>query len=181
MKKLYEQKLSSELIYSGPVVELHCDSVRLENGATAKRDVIVHPGGVCIVPIDENGNVYMVRQFRYPFARVVKEIPAGKLNPGENPAECGKRELKEEIGAEADSFEPLGKMLPTPAYDSEVIHIFLARGLKFSEQHLDDDEFLEVYKLPLDQAINEVLNGEILDAKTQLALLKAKIKLEQEQ
>ncbi len=180
MKKLYEETVSSELIYKGPVVELHSDTVLLENGAYDKRDVITHPGGVCVVPVDNDGNVYMVRQFRYPFGRVIEEIPAGKLNPGEDPAECGLRELKEEIGASAESFEPLGEMYPTPAYDSEIIYMYLARGLSFSKQQLDDDEFLEVYKIPLSEAVEQVLSGKNRDAKTQLALLKAKIKLEQD-
>lgn len=180
MKKLFEQTLSSQTIYKGPVVELHRDTALLENGAQAARDVIEHPGGVCVVPVDRKGDVYMVRQFRYPFHDVLEEIPAGKRSPGEDPKECGLRELKEEIGADAGSFEPLGVLYPTPAYDSEVIYMFLARDLSFGEQSLDDDEFLEVFKLPLEKAVQRVLDGEIPDAKTQLALLKAFEKIKSE-
>lgn len=174
MEKLFEKTISQKHIFKGPVVELSQDTVLLENNEEALRDVINHPGGVCIVPVDDDKNVYMVRQFRYPVRDVLEECPAGKLNFGEDPLTCGKRELQEEIGATADSYISLGQLLPTPAYCNEVIHLYLAQGLHFSEQNLDDDEFLEVYKQPLDTLIKRVLNNEIKDAKTQIALLKAK-------
>jgi ADP-ribose pyrophosphatase len=115
----------------------------------------------------------MVKQFRYPHQKVTTEIPAGKLEWGENHLECGKRELHEETGCTADEFTYLGCLVPTPAYDSEIIHMYLAKGLHKDKQKLDEDEFLEVYTIPLSKAVEMVMNNEIEDAKTQLALLKA--------
>lgn len=174
MEKLFEKKLSSDLLYEGRIINLSKDTVLLENNKEATREVISHPGGVCIVPIDDEGNVYMVRQFRYPYKSVIMEIPAGKLNYGEDPLTCGKRELLEEIGATADEYISLGELYPTPAYCDEIIYIYLARGLNFSQQNLDDDEFLEVDKLPFKQVFQMVMNNEIKDSKTQIGILKAK-------
>lgn len=168
-----EKKISSEEIYNGKVVKLSVDSVELDNGFKTKREVIHHPGGVCIVALDDEENVFFVEQFRYPFNAALTEIPAGKLEYGENPEECGKRELKEEIGAEAESFEYLGKLYPTVAYDTEIIYMYLARGLSFGEQDLDEGEFLDVKKMPLEKAVKMVMNDELNDSKTQLAILKA--------
>lgn len=172
---LEEKTLSSEQKFDGKVVKLFVDQVELENGETAIREMIKHPGGVCILPLDEDNNVLMVRQFRYPTHKVLLEIPAGKLEYGENHRECGLRELKEETGCTCDEFTYLGNLIPTPAYDNEVIHMYLARGLHSGEQKLDDDEFLDVEKIPLDKAVEMVMSNEIADAKTQIALLKTKI------
>lgn len=169
---LEEKTLSSELKFDGKVVKLFVDKAELENGDIVTREMIKHPGGVCIVPLDEENNVLMVRQFRYPTHKVLLEIPAGKLEFGENHRECGLRELKEETGCTCDEFTYLGSLIPTPAYDTEVIHIYLARGLHGGEQDLDEDEFLEVKKIPLEKAVEMVMNNEIEDAKTQIALLK---------
>ena len=127
--------------------------------------------------LDEDENVFMVEQFRYPFAEVLTEVPAGKLEYGEQPELCGRRELKEEVGAEAESFEYLGCLYPTVAYDTEKIYMYLARGLSFSEQDLDDGEFLDVKKMPLKQAFEMAMAGQLPDAKTQLAIIKAYLKL----
>lgn len=174
---LEEKQLSSELKYDGRIVKLYSDTVQLENGKTTLREVIKHPGGVCVVALTEDNDVLFVRQFRYPHGRVLLEIPAGKLEFGEEHRDCGLRELKEETGCTCDSFEYLGNLLPTPAYDTEVIHMYLARGLHSGEQHLDDNEFLEVEKIPLDKAVEMILNNEISDAKTQVAILKTKMLL----
>ena len=171
---LEEKTLSSEQKFDGKIVKLFVDQVELENGEKAMREVIKHPGGVCILPLDEDNNVLMVRQFRYPSHRVLLEIPAGKMEYGEDHRECGLRELKEETGCTCDEFTYLGNLIPTPAYDTEVIHMYLARGLHSGEQKLDEDEFLEVEKIPLDKAVEMVMNNEIADAKTQIALLKTK-------
>lgn len=173
-----EKQLSREMKFDGRVVKLYVDQVELDNGTRTFREVIEHPGGVCVLPIDENGDVYMVRQFRYPFMKALYELPAGKLEFGENHRECGIRELKEETGATADSFEYLGCIYPTVAYDTEIIHMYLARGLHFGEQHLDEGEFLDVVKLPFEKVVEMALNGELPDAKTQAAVLKTKILLD---
>lgn len=175
---LCEKKISGEKIYDGKVVKLAVDKVMLENGKEATREIITHPGGVCVVPINENNEIYMVEQFRYPFGKVLIEIPAGKLEFGEDHRECGIRELEEEIGAKAQSFEYLGCLYPTVAYDTEIIYMYLARGLSFGEQNLDDGEFLDVIKMPFEKAVEMVMNNEIHDSKTQLAILKAKLYME---
>lgn len=171
---LSEKKISGEQVFSGRVIDLSVDKVELEDGKIATRELITHPGGVCVVPINEKGEVYMVKQFRYPFQQVLLEIPAGKLEKGEDHRLCGIRELKEEIGAQAGSFEYLGCLYPTVAYDTEMIHMYLARELTFGEQDLDEGEFIDVIKMPFEKAVEMVMNNEIPDAKTQLALLKAK-------
>lgn len=172
-----EKTLRSELIFEGKVVKLYKDEVELDNGYKAGREWIKHPGGVCVVALDEEENVYLVEQFRYPFHTALMEIPAGKLEFGEDHRQCGIRELKEEIGATAESFEYLGCLYPTVAYDTEIIHMYLARGLSFGEQHLDEGEFLNVTKIPLSKAFEMVMNNELKDSKTQLAILKAAYKL----
>lgn len=167
-----EKQVSSEQKFDGKVVKLYVDKAELENGQIVTREVIKHPGGVCVVALDDEENVLFVRQFRYPHGRVLLEIPAGKLEFGEDPEQCGLRELKEETGCTCDSFVSLGKLLPTPAYDTEIIYMYLARGLHSGEQHLDENEFLEVEKIPLMKAVEMIMNNEIDDAKTQLAILK---------
>lgn len=170
---LREQQLRSEEIYHGRILHVTRDTVLLENGSEAIREVVHHPGGACVVPLTENGDVLMVRQFRYPHAAETLELPAGKLEYGENPLACAERELREEAGASADQLESLGTLFPTPAYDSEVIYMYLARNIRLSqEQALDADEFLDVVRLPLKEAVDLVMRGEIQDAKTQIALLK---------
>ena len=121
----------------------------------------------------DGDEVYLVEQYRYGIGQTTWEIPAGKLEKGEDPLVCATRELKEEIGATAGEIRPLGTIAVTPAYDSEIIYIYLARSLQFGEQHLDSDEFLNVKKFPLKTALAMVADGSIIDAKTQIALLKA--------
>ena len=172
-----EKTVASKQVYDGVVVKLFSDDVELDNGYKAVREVIHHPGGVCVAAVDEEENVYMVQQFRYPFGEVLTELPAGKLEYGEDPETCGRRELEEEAGAKAESFEYLGCLYPTVAYDTEKIHMYLATGLSFSSQHLDEGEFLDVQKMPLKQAYEMALSGQLPDAKTQLAVIKAYLKL----
>lgn len=170
---LREQQLRSEEIYHGKILHVTRDTVLLENGSEAIREVVHHPGGACVVPLTENGDVLMVKQFRYPHAAETLELPAGKLEYGEDPLCCAERELREEAGATADRLESLGTLFPTPAYDSEVIYMYLARNIQLSQaQQLDADEFLDVVRLPLSEAVARVMRGEIQDAKTQIALLK---------
>lgn len=177
---LDEKTLKSEYVYDGRVVKLYKDTVLLQNGMEASREVIKHPGGVCVVPLTEKNEVIFVTQHRYPYHKVLMEIPAGKLEWGEDHFECGKRELKEETGCIAGKYDYLGCLYPTPAYCTEIIHMYLARDLSQHEQSLDEDEFLELKKIPLDKAVEMVMNNEIPDAKTQLALLKAKTLLDSE-
>jgi len=175
MMDLTEKTISSETIFEGRVVHLVRDVVELGNGKQTTREVVKHPGGVCVLALTDEGKVVMVRQFRYAHMTVQLEIPAGKLEYGENPRECGIRELEEETGYKAGSFEFLGKMLPTPAYVGEVIYIFIARELHKVGQKLDEDEFLEVVEIGFDEAYSMVMDGIITDAKTQIALMKARL------
>lgn len=169
---LFEETLESEQVYDGKIIKLFKDEVLLENDARACREVIKHPGGVCVVALTDREEVLFVRQYRYPHKSVLLEIPAGKLEWGEKHFDCGKRELLEETGMNADEYTYVGCLLPTPAYCSEVIHIYFARGLHQAEQALDDDEFLDVEKIPLQRAVEMVMKNEITDAKTQIGILK---------
>lgn len=170
---LEEKTISSETIYEGVIFTVRKDSAELEDGSVARRDIILHSGGVCVIPVTENNEIFMVRQYRYPFHEITCEIPAGKLNHGENHAECGKRELLEETGFTCSEYIYLGEMYPTPAYNSEITHMYLAKGLEYKKQNLDDDEFLDVIKVPLEKAVEMVMKNELKDGKTQLVILKA--------
>lgn len=179
---LHEEKLRSEQVYRGRILDVSRDTVLLENGTEAIREVISHPGGACVVPLTADGCVLMVRQFRYPHHAETLEVPAGKLEYGEEPLQCAVRELKEEVGAAAEKLEPLGSLFPTPAYDEEVIYMYLARQITETNlQSLDTDEFLDVIRLPLAEAVQMVMDDRIKDAKTQIALLKTAFLLQNEQ
>lgn len=169
---LEEKTLDSSLKFKGKILEVYQDTVLLEDGTNATRDVVRHSGGVCVAALTENNELYFVKQYRYPHKKALLELPAGKLEWGENHFECGKRELREETGFTADEFTYLGALAPTPAYDTEIIHMYLAKGLHKAEQELDDDEFLEVTTIPLSEAVKMIMNNEIEDAKTQIAVLK---------
>ncbi len=176
---LKEKQLTKEYIYKGKIINLRRDTALLPNGEEALREVVEHPGGVCVAAITDNKEILFVKQFRYPYFEEILEIPAGKRDSfDEDPLECGKRELKEETGATAENFTFLGKLYPTPGCIDEVIYMYAATGLSFGEQRLDEDEFLSVYKIPLERAVNMVLSGEIVDAKTQTAMLKLNMLLE---
>ena len=178
MSKLTEKKLSREEIFKGPVVHLVVDRVELENGHETSREVVEHPGGVCVAALTEKNELLFVRQFRYPYGEVVLELPAGKLEKGSTPLENGKRELKEETGATGFGYLSLGKLYPSPGYTSEIIHLYFCRVGNFGEMEPDDDEFLEVERIPLEKAVEMVLNNEIPDSKTQTAVLKTAMLLE---
>ena len=174
---LNEEKIDGEEIFDGKVVHLVRDRVRLPNGNEGIREVIRHVGAVCLIPVFENGDVLVERQFRYPHAKVLLEIPAGKLDSkSEDPLEAAKRELFEETGYKANKITLLGELYTTPAFVDEVIWMYLAEELYTvdSKQHLDEDEFLTVERIPLDTLCDMVMRGEIPDAKTQIAILKAK-------
>ena len=169
---LLEEPVSSEEIYHGTIVHLFRDTVRLPNGKLATREVMRHPGAVCIVPLTDEGEVVIVRQFRHPFGRVLLEAPAGKLDPNEAPEDCALRELSEETGAEAGELTFIGECYPSVAVFDENIRLYLARNLTFHNQHTDEDEFLRVERIPLKTLVDQVLSGEICDGKTQTAILK---------
>ena len=169
---LTEKPLKQTYIFKGKIVKLRVDDARLPNGETAVREVIEHPGGVCVAPLTDEGELIFVEQWRYPYSEVVLELPAGKLEYGEDPFEAGKRELSEETGAEAKEYVSLGKLYPSPGYCGEIIHLYFAKGLTFHTQHPDEDEFLQVRRIPLEEAYQMVMRGEIPDAKTQVLILK---------
>ncbi len=168
-----EKQIASQEIYDGKIIRVTVDTVELENGKQAKREVVHHHGGAAIVPLTEQGEIYLVRQYRYPMGGELWEIPAGKLEPGEDPREAAIRELEEECGLQAERFTDLYPVYPTVGYDTEVIHTYLATGLRRTQAHPDEDEFLDVAKFPLDTLVDMVLRGELRDAKTVAGILKA--------
>lgn len=170
--ELFEKTVSQKYEYQGKIINLRVDEVLLPNGNASRREVIEHPGGVCVLAADGDGSLLMVRQFRYPYQEVILELPAGKLERGEDPRECGIRELKEETGYVAETFEFLGKVYPSPGYVDEIIHLYLATGLRMEGQQLDPDEFLTVERIPLNEAVRLALDNQIPDAKSQVAILK---------
>lgn len=173
---LYERTERVQGIFNGKVITVHHDDVTLCNGVEAKRECVDHPGGVAVIGITDDDEVLLVRQFRYPYKEVIYEIPAGKLEKGEDPFEAGKREFKEECGAVADEYFSLGEVYPTPGYTNEIIRLYGANKLHFEEQNLDEDEFLQVCKMKFDTLIEKIMSGEIKDAKTIIAALKMKEK-----
>ncbi len=173
--KLTEKTLSSQNIFKGKILDITLDDVELPDGKKSKREVVNHPGGVAVAALDEENNLIFVKQFRYPYKEVVLELPAGKLEKGSTPLENGKRELFEETGAEGYSYVSLGQVYPSPGYTSEVIYLYACKIKTMSENQLDDGEFLNIEKIPLDTAVEMVLNNRIPDAKTQIAVLKTAI------
>lgn len=168
-----EKRIDGETIFEGFIVTLRKDRVELVNGATANREVVDHPGGVTILPVDDAGWCYMVRQYRYPMGRAMLEAPAGKLERGEEHFPAAVRELSEETGFSAEQMVYLGPAVSSPGFCNEVLHIYLALGLHSGECHPDEDEFLNVEKYPLTELVEMAMRGEIDDAKTVIAVLKA--------
>jgi ADP-ribose pyrophosphatase len=168
----FEKTLSSENVFSGRLLNVFNDSIELPDGNVANREYIKHVGAVCVVALTDDNKVIVERQYRYPMHEVTLEIPAGKLDSkNEDPLEAAKRELREETGATADKMTYLGKYYPTPAYSDEVIHMYLAEGLKFGEQSLDDDEFLSTELVSISELADRIVSGEVPDGKTQAAIL----------
>lgn len=172
--ELNEKTVSTKEIFDGRVVKLRVDTVELPDGSIGTREVIKHPGGVGVIALDSENNVLMVKQFRPGAKTVLLEIPAGKLEYGEDSEECGKRELVEETGFEAKEFMHLANFFVTPAYCEEIINIYFAKDLVLKKQNLDDGEFLDVIKVPFDKLYKMVLDNEITDGKTIIAVLKLK-------
>ena len=173
-EELAEKKLESEEIFDGSMLNLFLDTVGLPDGKTAKREYLKHVGAVAVLPLTDDGDAIIERQFRYPVDRVITEIPAGKLNGlTEDRLEAAKRELREETGISADEWINMGDYLPSAAYCNERITLYLARGLHFGERNLDEDEFLNVFRIPFSDLLRDVMSGKITDGKTQAAVLKA--------
>lgn len=175
--ELTEKTLSSEKIFDGVILHIRRDQVELPGGGRSVREVVDHPGGVCVLALDSQWQALLVSQYRYPYQRVVREVPAGKLEYGEDPREAALRELREETGASPGTFQSLGELYPSPGYCGEIIRMYLARKLTFGEASLDEGEFLNVERMDFARLVELVLSGEIRDAKTIAAALKTKLLL----
>ena len=174
-----ETMLESKEIFNGRVIRVTVDKVQLEDGTTSTREIVHHHGGACILPYFADGTICMVRQFRYAMQQELWELPAGKLEAGEDPFEAARRELEEECGLTAEHYTSLGEFYPTVGYDTEVIYTWVATGLKETHMHLDADEFLTPDRVPLQKAYEMVMSGEIKDGKTVAGVLKLKALLDE--
>lgn len=173
MDHLYEKTMNQQRIFSGKVIDVYVEDVLLPNGETSKREIVKHPGAVAVLAITEENKIVLVRQYRKALERVLVEIPAGKLEKGEAPLETAKRELEEETGYVCEKMDPLHSFYTSPGFADELVHIFLAKGLtkKSEKQMLDDDEFVDVLEVTLEEALKMVEDKQIYDAKTIYALL----------
>lgn len=167
-----EKTLKDTTVFDGHLIRVHVDDVELDNGQTAKREIVDHPGGVSVAVLTAENELLFVKQFRCPYKEVLMELPAGKLEKGEDPFEAAKRELAEECGLVAEHYTDLGEFYPTVGYCSEIIYTWMATGLTPCAMHLDEDEFLTPEKLPFAEAVAMVLDGRIKDGKTVAAILK---------
>jgi len=174
----FEKQVSTQTVYRGLIVDVIRDTALLQNGCEAPREVVVHPGGVGIVPITKDKKVLMVRQYRYPMEEELLEIPAGKLDSNEDPFECAVRELSEETGCTARRFVDLGKTYPSPGFCRETLHIYLALDLQFGEMHLDENELLRVEAIEIDTLMDMIMANQLPDAKSVIGIMKAKRYLE---
>ena len=166
MKEIKETALTKQTVYDGHIIRVRLDEAQLPDGSTAPREVVEHPGGVGIALEDDEGKFFFVTQWRYAQEKIMLEYPAGKKEPGEDPLTTAKREIIEETGYEGENFVKLGSLVPTPAYDTEVIELYYAKQGKFVGQHLDADENINLSKLSLDEITAKILSGEVDDAKT---------------
>ena len=174
---LTERTLESKTVFQGKIIKVLVDRAQLPDGHSAMREVVLHPGGVAILPLDENGMVTLVQQYRYPFHQVLLELPAGKLDEEEDHRLAAIRELSEETGLEAGELTYLGCILASPGFCDEKLHMYLARNLCRSQSHPDEDEFLNVVTMPFQELCRQVMDGTIEDAKTVATTLKAKVLL----
>jgi len=172
-KKLFEEKISSSKIFNGEILKFYFDKVRLPNGNIATREKISHPGAVGIVPITKDNRVLLVRQYRYPINDITVEIPAGKIDEGESPKLCARRELAEEVGAVDGKMKSLLSFYTSPGFCDELLHLFLATGFNQVKNDLDDNEFLDILDIGLETAQNWINEGKIKDSKTIIGILMA--------
>lgn len=177
--ELKETMVSTETVYKGIIVNVRRDKARLIDGRITNREVVEHPGGVCVFALDNEGKVILVRQYRYPMQEVVLELPAGKLEKGEDPSDSGLRELGEETGLVPQTYLPMGVSFSSPGIMEEKIYYFFATDLVQGPIHPDDGEFLEVVRVPYEELLEMARKGEIKDAKTLVAILKASMVLEE--
>ena len=176
-----ETTKASDLIFDGKVLHLYRDEIYLPNGKEGFREYCRHMGAVCVVPVTDEGEIICVRQYRYAVGRTVLEIPAGKLDSREEiPLDAAVRELREETGATAKKMTYMGEYFSSPAILDECIHMFLAEGLEFGETDLDEDEFIETVKIPVDELVGMIMRGEIIDGKTQAAVMRAALAINKE-
>ncbi len=169
--ELHEKMVKSETVYRGKILNLRVDQVELPNGKKAVREVVEHAGAVAVVPINEKREIIMVKQYRYPAGRVLLEVPAGKIEKGEDPALCAERELLEETGYRAGDMVLLYSFYTTPGFSDERMYLYLARGLTRMESSPDEDEFIRLHCVPMDAALEMVSRGEIMDAKSIIGIL----------
>lgn len=172
-KVLQERVLSSQEVFEGRIIRVRRDEVELPGGRRSAREVVEHPGAVAVVAVDDQGEVLLVRQYRHAVGRVTLEIPAGTLKPGEDPLDCARRELEEETGCRAESFHRLASFYTTPGFTSELMHLYLAEGLRSGAQNPDEDEDLELVRLPLPKALEVVTEEDRGDGKSLAGLLLA--------
>jgi len=172
--RLFEKKIASRQIFSGDIVSLYYDKVKLPNGRIVTREKITHPGAVGIVPVTGDNKIILVKQYRYPIEEVTIEIPAGKLDKGELPSTCAQRELKEEVGAVGGKLILLSSFYTTPGFCNEVLHLYLVMDFKRTANSLDDDEFLEIIEPGLEEAMIWIRDGLIKDSKTIIGVLMAR-------
>lgn len=173
-----EKTLTSDCVYDAGFIKIMHDGIELPNGKKATRTYVRHSGGVCVCAITPEGDVALVRQYRYPKSAEILELPAGKLDEGEAPEACGRRELFEETGMTAEKFVPLGVMYPSPGYSNEDIYMFLAENATFAgDAQPDEDEFLDTVIMPFEKALYQAMTGGINDSKTVICLARAENKL----
>ncbi len=179
ISKFKETEKSSELIFDGKVLHLYRDDIYLPDGRVAFREYCRHMGAVCVVPVTDEREIICVRQYRYAVSAVMLEIPAGKLDSkDEDPMKAALRELREETGATCKSLTFMGKYYSSPAILDECIYMYMAEGLEFGDTDFDEDEFIEIVKIPIDELVEMIMRGEVADGKTQAAVMRAAFALE---